>query len=148
MSKHLLSCVCLASVGMAVAQTMPPSVEEMAGDYVIMNYKEYEGQKLLADMKDMRIDAAGHDALKFSGFYMTDSEDFAVAYDPQSGKIAIPSGTQVLGGDSGFEQYLYLWNEDKDEVMNSDIEYLLQEDGTWKAAPPCLLYTSPSPRDP
>ncbi len=49
-------------------------------------------------MKDMRIDAAGHDALKFSGFYMTDSEDFAIAYDPQSGKIAIPSGTQVLGG--------------------------------------------------
>ena len=139
MSKHLLSCVCLASVGMAVAQTMPPSVEEMAGDYVIMNYKENEGQKLLADMKDMRIDAAGHDALKFSGFYMTDSEDFAVAYDPQSGKIAIPSGTQVLGGDSGFEQYLYLWNEDKDEVMNSDIEYLLQEDGTWKAAPPIVL---------
>ena len=52
MSKHLLSCVCLASVGIAVAQPMPqiPSVEEMVGDYVIMNYKEYEGQKLLADM--------------------------------------------------------------------------------------------------
>ena len=85
MSKHLLSCVCLASVGMAVAQTMPPSVEEMAGDYVIMNYKEYEGQKLLADMKDMRIDAAGHDALKFFGILYDGFRGFCCRLRPSIG---------------------------------------------------------------
>ena len=104
---YLLALTSIYAVAQNSNTMEPPSLEELTGDYVIMNYKEYEGVKLLADMKNMRM-TSERATLTLSGFYMTGSEDFTAAYDPTDGTISIEAGTQLLGGESGFEQYIYL----------------------------------------
>ncbi len=135
MLKYLISCSLLLSCGIASAQDAQPipTFAEMEGDYIIMNYKEYSGQTFLSDMKAMRIDT-DRDGLKISGFYISESEDFIAGYDTATGTISIPAGTKILGGDSGFEQYLYLWDDEREEIRNTDIKFTFQEDGSWKVS--------------
>lgn len=128
---YLLALTSIYAVAQNSNTMEPPSLEELTGDYVIMNYKEYEGVKLLADMKNMRM-TSERATLTLSGFYMTGSEDFTADYDPSDGTISIQAGTQLLGGESGFEQYIYLWDQDNEAVKNTPIKLLYQSDGSWK----------------
>ena len=128
---YLLALTSIYAVAQNSNTMEPPSLEELTGDYVIMNYKEYEGVKLLADMKNMRM-TSERATLTLSGFYMTGSEDFTAAYDPTDGTISIEAGTQLLGGESGFEQYIYLWDQDNEAVKTTPIKLLYQSDGSWK----------------
>lgn len=134
---RLTGCALVLTAFGAMAQNdtapQPPSLAELTGDYVIMNYKEYEGQKLLADMKDMRITPKGASSVVLAGFYMAGSEDVTASYSPSDGTISIPAGTQVLGGESGFEQYLYLWDEEREEIRDTPVQFHFQADGSWSA---------------
>lgn len=138
MLRYFISLVFLPCFIMAGATYKVPSMPEMDGDYIIMNYKEYNDQKFLADMKAMRMETT-REGLKISGFYILGSEDFIAGYNTSTGTISVPAATKVLGENIGFEQYLYLWDDDKEEVVNSDINFLLMENGSWEVASSIVL---------
>jgi len=142
MKKYLLLLCVLVHNAIAIPaqdSVAPPSAAEMEGDYVIINYKEYDGRKYVADMKSMRIDfMSGHD-LKVSGFYIKGSNSFEARYDETTGAFSFDQGLYLFGYEDGLSQYLYLWDEDRGEVMNSPIEYVYDGNGCWSVATPMVL---------
>lgn len=124
----------------AIAQTEEPlSIDQMQGDYIILNSKEYEGVKSLADMRNMSFTpVSGEDSLTVSGFYMNKCPDFKVGYDESTGDVTIPAGTLVFSSDN-MVQYLYLWDEDNQEVTYRPIIYRYQGNGIWTASNTIVL---------
>ena len=114
-----------------------PSLASMSGDYIIINYKSYEGTSFIADMKSMRIEPL-RDGLEFSGFYITGSPALQAAYDEATGTIGIPAGTLMFSA-GGMVQYLYPWDEENIEVLHTPVEYTYQGNDTWKLSAPAVL---------
>lgn len=120
-----------AGVLVAQNEVSVPQVSEMGGDYIIVNYKDYDGVKYVADMKSMDFRVFGN-TLLVSGFYQVGSPDFEAAYDETAGTISISAGIKLFGDGDGMVQYLYLWDADNSEASESPIEYVYEGNGVWK----------------
>lgn len=143
----LLSCICLLfGISKTTAQTEDiqiPSINEMKGDYIIVNYKTYEGITAIADVKSMRMDVTQDDSLKISDFYMKFCYDFKAGFNKNTGHISIPAGTKIFDyrDEQGSVQYLYAWNEELQEVISRPIVYKYKGNGHWHTDVPIVLMT-------
>lgn len=116
-----------------------PSIDEIVGDYVIINYKDYNDATYVSEVKNFSIALAAAeseeqaDSLLISNFYMKGSLSFKAAYNAANGNITIPAGTKVFGYSDGVGtvQTLYSWDETNSEITTRPIVYRLQSDGTW-----------------
>lgn len=143
----LLSCICLLfGISKTTAQTEDiqiPSINEMKGDYIIVNYKTYEGVTAISDVKSMSMDVTEDDSLKISDFYMKLCYDFNAGFNKNTGHISIPAGTKIFDyrDEQGSVQYLYAWNEEMQEVISRPIVYKYKGNGHWHTDVPIVLMT-------
>lgn len=125
----------LVFAGGAMAQEIGeiPPVSALEGNYIIMNSKVYEGVKNLADMRAMEISLTEDDSLLFSGYYVG-SIKFKAGYNAKNGSISIPPGIKVFGysDNEGASQYLYAWDDEKEEVIPRPIIYKYKGNNTWE----------------
>ncbi len=133
MIKQLLFSVGLLWAGSMMAQqnNTVSTFSEMKGDYIIVNSKEYEGVKSIADTKAVNI-TLDKDSLNFSGFYMKGCPDFRAGYDEKNGSITIPAGTLIYIMFGEIYQYLFLWNDEKEEIIQEPIVYHYKGNNLWE----------------
>lgn len=104
---------------------------EIAGDYIIMNSEDYEGQKMLADVRNMTFTLSEeNDSILISGLYMNKCPDVKAGYDETNGNITIPAGTVIFYAENVIH-YLYPWDDDAEEVNYRPIVYKYNGDGSW-----------------
>lgn len=130
-----------------LAQTTPPTINEMAGDFVLINYKintDYSPDPLVAEVRDFTLTPkAGTDSLIAGDFYIDGMPDFKVKFGSVSGNITIPGGTCVFSysDGNGSVQYLYSFDEATQEVSPRPITYRYQGNGVWECTIPIVLMT-------
>lgn len=107
-----------------------PGIDDMAGDFIVLNSRSYNDVKSLAEMKAFKISKVSDSSIKMSGFYMRGCEDFNADYDANTGTISIPAGTPIFNMET-YMLYLYPWNDDTDEVINRPIEYEYNGHESW-----------------
>lgn len=107
-----------------------PAIDDMNGDFIVMNSRVYNDVKSLAEMKGFTISKVNEDSIRVSGFYMNNCYDFNAEYDDMSGSIYIPAGTPIYDLGSAI-LYLYPWNDETEEVIMRPIEYMYNGHDTW-----------------
>lgn len=147
MNKFFLLSLCALTLtplqALAQSGTTVPALNEMAGDYVIINSKVYEDVTSISEVRDMSVKVTDDDSLLISHFYMLGGLDFKAGYNASTGNITIKAGTQAFGysDGQGSVQYLYAWDDEKSEVMERPITYRYQGNGVWQAAGTIVLMT-------
>ena len=127
----------LATIGLAAAanaQTATvPTLEQMAGDFIIVNSKDYNDTKYVADMRGFSMETTSDDSLAVSNFYMKGGLDFKAGYSETTGNFTIPAGTLVyrMNDDNGIVQYLYPYDDVNQEVTYRPITYRYKGNDTW-----------------
>lgn len=114
----------------------PPTLEEMAGDYVIINHRTYEGVTSVAETRNFTIEVTEDDSLLISNFYMKGGLSFKAGYNPSNGTITVAAGTKIFGYSDGIGtvQTLWAYNESDGTVNERPFTYRLQANGTWKCS--------------
>ena len=131
----------------AVAQSHKtvPSLSEIEGDYIVINYKVYEGNKGISDTRAMHLSATDHDSLYVEGFYMKGSIPFRAGYNASTGHISIKSGIKVFDFSDeygqGTSQFLYAWDEQSQKPIDRPIVYRYKGGGKWEFQSPIVLMT-------
>lgn len=135
--------LCLSPLtAFAQQSAAPPAMADLEGDHIIINYKIYEEQTYVSEVRNFTIEMSPAesegqaDSLLITGFYMKGSVPFKAAYSPATGNITIPAGTKIFGysDGQGTVQTLYGWDEENSEVTTRPIVYRYQGDGTWKCS--------------
>lgn len=142
MKKILAVSALLLSIGSTSAQEIVfPTLEEMAGDYIIINDKDYDGTKFIADMRDMRIIVNSDNSLTFSGYYMRGCLDLEAGYSEDSGNLSYDAGQKIFGidGEGGVVQYLYGWDDKNQIPTERPITYRYKGNNTWRAESSIVL---------
>lgn len=122
----------------AQSTTSIPSINEMKGDFLVLNSQEYNGVKGLASIKPFSIVPTGNNTISVSGFYMTGCLDFNAEYNEKTGTISIPSGTPIFDMDT-YIVYLYPWNSETGEEISRPIEYKYTGNNTWECNTDLML---------
>lgn len=122
----------------AQSTTSIPSINEMKGDFLVLNSQEYNGVKGLASIKPFSIVPTGNNTISVSGFYMTGCLDFNAEYNEKTGTISIPSGTPIFDMDT-YIVYLYPWNSETGEEISRPIEYKYAGNNTWECNTDLML---------
>ncbi len=130
--KQLLSVSALAVATALCAQESGtvPTLEQMEGDFIVMNSRVYNEMTSLAEMKQFTITPVGDDSIRMSGFYTIQGMDFNAEYDKSTGTIYIPAATPILDMES-YMFYLYAWNDETEEVIMRPIEYKYVGNDSW-----------------
>ncbi len=143
--KFITLAFAIACTSAAMAQSTPPTLSEMRGDYIIMNHSTYDGENIyLKEVKPMTISVTESDSLLLKGFYWNAGKDILATYSPASGTISIPAGTKAFDwgdGQAGSEQYLYAWDAENEEVIDRPIRYSYKGDNVWECSTPIMLMT-------
>lgn len=138
--KQLLSVSALAVATALCAQESGtvPTLEQMEGDFIVMNSRVYNEMTSLAEMKQFTITPVGDDSIRMSGFYTIQGMDFNAEYDKSTGTIYIPAATPILDMES-YMFYLYAWNDETEEVIMRPIEYKYTGNDTWVCSTTIML---------
>lgn len=115
-----------------------PSIDDITGDFMVMNYQTYNNVKGLATTKGIKITKVDEATIKISGFYVNKCLDFNADYDVTTGTISIPAATPIYDMDT-YKVYLYPWNDDTDEVINRPIEYRYNGHDSWSCTTTIML---------
>lgn len=127
----LLGALSFIAVSVSVqTASAAPAIDDMNGDFIVMNSRVYNDVKSLAEMKGFTISKVNEDSIKVSGFYMNNCYDFNAEYDDMNGSIYIPAGTPIYDLGSAI-LYLYPWNDETEEVIMRPIEYKYNGHDTW-----------------
>lgn len=140
MIRQLLLAATVAVTTSAYAQSTVtiPSLEEMQGDFLVLNSQEYNGVTSLASMKPFTISPVDAHTLTIDGFYMTGCLDFQAEYNENTGTISIPAGVPIYDMDS-YMVYLYPWNVETEEEILRPIEYKYMGNNTWECNTDLML---------
>lgn len=125
-------------------------MSDLVGDHVIINYKVYDDQTYVSEVRNFTIEIAEAesegqaDSLLISGFYQKGSPSFKAAYSATTGNITIPARTKIFGysDGQGTEARLYVYDEESGEISTRPIIYRYQSDGTWKCSSYTVMQTS------
>lgn len=124
MVKHLILATAVAAAASVCAQetTTVPALSDMTGDFILLNWRNYDGVKSLAEIKPFSITATDEGTLDISRFYIDKCENFEAEYSETSGLISIAAGTPIMNMDPTM-YYLYAWNDEDEVVIARPIEY-------------------------
>lgn len=118
--------------------TTVPSIDDVTGDFIVMNYQTYDNVKSLATTKGLKIKKVDDTTIKISGFYVNKCLDFNADYDVTTGTISIPAATPIYDMDT-YKVCLYPWNDETDEVINRPIEYKYDGHDSWSCTTTIML---------
>lgn len=139
MVKHLLLATAVAAAASVCAQetTTVPSLSDMTGDFILLNWRNYDGVKSLAEIKPFSMTSVDG-SLQVNDFYINKCEAFNVGYSETSGLISIDARTPILNMDPTM-YYLYAWNDDSEEVIMRPIEYKYVGYDSWYCSTTIML---------
>lgn len=118
--------------------TTVPSIDDVTGDFIVMNYRSYNDVQSLAEMKGFKITKVDDTTVKMSGFYMNKCLDFEADYDVTTGTISIPFATPIFDMET-YMYYLYPWNDETEEVIKRPIEYKYNGHDSWVCSTTIML---------
>lgn len=145
--KYLFPFLCGLSLPLEVdAQSEFPTTEEMNGDFILMNYKSYEGETetttAIAETRPFVLTANEEDnTMVAEGFYQRGMPSLNMNYIPATGNIQIPAGQVVFAyaDGEGSIMYLYGWDERNEMVSERPIVYRYEGGGCWRCTQPLML---------
>lgn len=140
MIKQLLlaTTVAIATSVCAQSTTDIPTLDEMKGDFLVLNSQEYDGVTSLASMKPFTMSPNDDNTISIDGFYMNGCLAFNAEYNEKTGSISIPSGTPIFDMDT-YMIYLYPWNSETEEEILRPIEYKYIGNNTWECNTDLML---------
>lgn len=140
MIKQLLLATTVAIATSVCAQSTSdiPTLNEMKGDFLVLNSQEYDGVTSLASMKPFTMSPNNDNTISIDGFYMNGCLTFNAEYNEKTGSISIPSGTPIFDMDT-YMVYLYPWNSETEEEILRPIEYKYIGNDTWKCNTDLML---------
>lgn len=140
MIKQLLlaTTVAIATSVCAQSTTDIPTLNEMKGDFLVLNSQEYDGVTSLASMKPFTMSPNDDNTISIDGFYMNGCLTFNAEYNEKTGSISIPSGTPIFDMDT-YMVYLYPWNSETEEEILRPIEYKYIGNDTWECNTDLML---------
>ena len=140
MIKQLLLATTVAIATSVCAQSTSdiPTLDEMKGDFLVLNSQEYDGVTSLASMKPFTISPNDDNTISIDGFYMNGCLEFKAEYNENTGSISIPSGTPIFDMDT-YIVYLYPWNSETEEEIQRPIEYRYAGNNTWECNTDLML---------
>lgn len=140
MIKQLLLATTVAIATSVCAQSTSdiPTLDEMKGDFLILNSQEYDGVTSLASMKSFTMSPNDDNTISIDGFYMNGCLEFKAEYNENTGSISIPSGTPIFDMDT-YIVYLYPWNSETEEEIQRPIEYRYAGNNTWECNTDLML---------
>lgn len=140
MIKQLLLATTVAIATSVCAQSTSdiPTLNEMKGDFLVLNSQEYDGVTSLASMKPFTMSPNDDNTISIDGFYMNGCLAFNAEYNEKTGSISIPSGTPIFDMDT-YMVYLYPWNSETEEEILRPIEYKYIGNNTWKCNTDLML---------
>lgn len=140
MIKQLLLATTVAIATSVCAQSTSdiPTLDEMKGDFLILNSQEYDGVTSLASMKSFTMSPNDDNTISIDGFYMNGCLEFNAEYNEKTGSISIPSGTPIFDMDT-YIVYLYPWNSETEEEIQRPIEYRYAGNNTWECNTDLML---------
>lgn len=119
------------------AQNEIPEPEDVQGDFILMNYKTYEGetttQTSLAEVRPFKL-TPKDEAMVAEGFYMQGMPSLEMNYIATTGNITILAGQVVFtyGDGNGSIMYLYPWDDRDGAVNMRPITYRYKGKGRWE----------------
>lgn len=140
MIKQLLLATTVAIATSVCAQSTSdiPTLNEMKGDFLVLNSQEYDGVTSLASMKPFTMSPNNDNTISIDGFYMNGCLAFNAEYNEMTGSISIPSGTPIFDMDT-YMVYLYPWNSETEEEILRPIEYKYIGNDTWECNTDLML---------
>lgn len=140
MIKQLLLATTVAIATSVCAQSTSdiPTLDEMKGDFLVLNSQEYDGVTSLASMKSFTMSPNDDNTISIDGFYMNGCLEFKAEYNENTGSISIPSGTPIFDMDT-YIVYLYPWNSETEEEIQRPIEYRYAGNNTWECNTDLML---------
>ena len=140
MIKQLLLATTVAISTSVCAQSTSdiPTLNEMKGDFLVLNSQEYDGVTSLASMKPFTMSPNNDNTISIDGFYMNGCLAFNAEYNEKTGSISIPSGTPIFDMDT-YMVYLYPWNSETEEEILRPIEYKYIGNDTWECNTDLML---------
>lgn len=140
MIKQLLLATTVAIATSVCAQSTSdiPTLNEMKGDFLVLNSQEYDGVTSLASMKPFTMSPNDDNTISIDGFYMNGCLAFNAEYNEKTGSISIPSGTPIFDMDT-YMVYLYPWNSETEEEILRQIEYKYIGNNTWECNTDLML---------
>lgn len=140
MIKQLLLATTVAIATSVCAQSTSdiPTLNEMKGDFLVLNSQEYDGVTSLASMKPFTMSPNNDNTISIDGFYMNGCLAFNAEYNENTGSISIPSGTPIFDMDT-YMVYLYPWNSETEEEILRPIEYKYIGNDTWECNTDLML---------
>lgn len=140
MIKQLLLATTVAIATSVCAQSTSdiPTLNEMKGDFLVLNSQEYDGVTSLASMKPFTMSPNNDNTISIDGFYMNGCLAFNAEYNEKTGSISIPSGTPIFNMDT-YMVYLYPWNSETEEEILRPIEYKYIGNDTWECNTDLML---------
>lgn len=140
MIKQLLLATTVAIATSVCAQSTSdiPTLNEMKGDFLVLNSQEYNGVTSLASMKPFTMSPNDDNTISIDGFYMNGCLVFNAEYNEKTGSISIPSGTPIFDMDT-YMVYLYPWNSETEEEILRPIEYKYIGNDTWECNTDLML---------
>lgn len=140
MIKQLLLATTVAIATSVCAQSTSdiPTLNEMKGDFLVLNSQEYDGVTSLASMKPFTMSPNNDNTISIDGFYMNGCLTFNAEYNEKTGSISIPSGTPIFDMDT-YMVYLYPWNSETEEEILRPIEYKYIGNNTWECNTDLML---------
>lgn len=140
MIKQLLLATTVAIATSVCAQSTSdiPTLNEMKGDFLVLNSQEYDGVTSLASMKPFTMSPNDDNTISIDGFYMNGCLAFNAEYNEKTGSISIPSGTPIFDMDT-YMVYLYPWNSETEEEILRPIEYKYIGNDTWECNTDLML---------
>lgn len=92
MIKQLLLATTVAIATSVCAQSTSdiPTLNEMKGDFLVLNSQEYDGVTSLASMKPFTMSPNNDNTISIDGFYMNGCLTFNAEYNEKTGSISIP----------------------------------------------------------
>lgn len=140
MIKQLLLATTVAIATSVCAQSTSdiPTLNEMKGDFLVLNSQEYDGVTSLASMKPFTMSPNNDNTISIDGFYMNGCLAFNAEYNEKTGSISIPSGTPIFDMDT-YMVYLYPWISETEEEILRPIEYKYIGNDTWECNTDLML---------
>lgn len=140
MIKQLLLATTVAIATSVCAQSTSdiPTLNEMKGDFLVLNSQEYDGVTSLASMKPFTMSPNNDNTISIDGFYMNGCLTFNAEYNEKTGSISISSGTPIFDMDT-YMVYLYPWNSETEEEILRPIEYKYIGNDTWECNTDLML---------
>lgn len=134
----LVSAFAVTSALYAQESDVIPTLEQMTGDFIVMNSRVYNEVKSLAEMKAFTISKVDDDSIRLNKFYINQGLDFNAGYDEKTGLISIPAATPILDMED-YMYYLYPWDDENEEVIMRPIEYKYVGNDSWVCSTTIML---------